>query len=142
MKRYTDERKVKIWFQTLDDEGNVIGTGVYHKEYSYYGTAHNMAHKLYGGKKNIKYDIGILNPFVDHFTDAVCDICGETYSQHVDAHFGLSRPDHCVSIHSSVIPPEDGRKRYYKYHHTCPKCIVRINNFVNSLREGNNHDIT
>lgn len=130
-----ENRKIKIWFQTKDDHGNVTGTGVYHKEYCNYGNARRVADKVYGDKKNITYDIGILNPYEDHFTDAVCDICGKTHSMPVDAHFGLMRPDHNMHIRSSSIPAEDSRKWFSKSYHTCPDCIVKIKNFIDSLKE-------
>lgn len=129
-----EERKFKIWYQTRDDEGNVTGTGVYHKEYCYYGTAQRIARQVYGGKKNITYEIGILNPYEKHFEDVVCDICGKTHSRSIDPHFGHMRPDHHVSIRSSIIPSGDGRRWYSRYYDTCPDCIVKIKNFVDSLK--------
>ena len=136
-------RKLRIWYQTLDEQGNVAGTGVYHKEYCYWGTAMNVARKLYGGKKNIRYDIAVLNPFEEHVTDVVCDICGKTYTTHV-TDGGHVRFDNGIHMHShDAIPPIEPRLgRYSQRYSTCPDCIVKIKNFVDSLKEAKDDEST
>lgn len=130
-----ENRKFKIWYRTYDEEGNVTGTGVCTREYCHYGTACNVAHKRFGDQKNIDYEVAVLNPFEEHFQDAVCDLCGKTHSRLINATFGRVFEDHYMYITSSAIAPEDGRKRFHKYHRTCPDCIVKIKNFIDSLKE-------
>ena len=135
--------KLKIWYQELDDEGKVVGAGVYPKEYCYWGTAMNVARKLYGDKENIRYEISVLNPFEEHFADVVCEICGKTYATHV-TNGGYVRFDNGVHMHSrDAIPPRENRhRRYSQGYSTCPDCIVKIKNFVDSLKEGKDDENT
>lgn len=139
-----EERKFKIWYQTYDENGNVTGTGVYHKEYVYWGTAHNVARKQFGDMKNsglnIRWVIARLNPFVEHFADVVCELCGKTYTIPVDDD-GHKRSKHGIHMYSrGAIPPKKEHHRIYTQgYETCSDCIVKIKNFVDSLmvrREG------
>ena len=131
-----ERKRVKIWYQTYDEQGNVTGTGVYHKDYLNYGTALNIARKQFGYVDNLRYAVGILNPFEEHSKETMCDICGKPHMILVDYASGQGFEENHFYMSSTAIDPEDGRKRFHKGYNTCPDCIVKIKNFVDSLREG------
>lgn len=128
-----EKRRVKIWYQTYDEKGNVTGTGVYHKDYLNYGTALNIARKRFGDVDNLRYAVGRLNPFEEHSKESVCDICGKPHVIPVDYASGHGFETNHMYISSATILPEDGRKRFYKGYNTCHDCIVKIKNFIDSI---------
>ena len=121
-----EHRKLKIWYREFDDNGNVIDSGTYHKEYEYYGNALRVAHKVYGTKKHVIYKVAMLDPFAEHFTEDTCDICGKTYNTHLTEN-GFVRHDHGIHMHSrGAIPPTEFHTRYSQGYCTCPDCIIKI----------------
>lgn len=130
----SEHNKFKIWYQQLDENGEVIGTGVYHKEYVVEGTARNMADRLYGGKRDIIYKIAVINPFIKNYTDAVCDICGCIYQMPVDPTYNLPKKENRVTIMSRhAIPTTNQRYWFSKHMSTCDDCIRKIKSFIDSI---------
>lgn len=131
-----EDRKIRIWYQTLDEDGKVIGTGVYHKAYVHMGTAANVAFKQFGGNPRIKYRIAPLNPFETNIDSMVCDICGKSFEVTMDSWGHKNCDTLSICSWSGSIPPDNGRKHFSRYCHTCSDCTVKIKNFVDSLKEG------
>ena len=124
----------RIWYQQLDDKGNVIGTGVYHKTYATHANASRVAGRLYGNKPNIRYDVAVLDPFIDHYQDATCDICGRVYKVSVDPYHALPVIENHLSILSRHAIPSKKPKRYFsKSIHACDDCILKVKSFVDSI---------
>lgn len=116
----------RIWFRQFDDNGEMIGEGVYNKSYKCYGHAWNAAKKQYGDMDNISYRIGKQNPWVEHCEKVPCGLCGETFDVLVTSE-GYGHTAH-VSLGSYKQDRPIGAD-------ICPDCHDSIAGFIQSLRK-------
>lgn len=124
-----NNERLRIWFIEYDDNGNEIGRGVYYKSYAYYGTAKNIAEKLYGDRKKFKYGIGILSPFEKHYKTVKCWVCGKEYQVEMTSH------GYCCNNHFHIHDArENPGRRGYICASCCGDCIDSIKNHIESLK--------
>jgi hypothetical protein len=56
----------RIWYHVLENDGTVIGAGVYYKSYKRRGMAEAVAKKHFGNPKRFSYVISQLNPWINN----------------------------------------------------------------------------
>lgn len=123
----------RIWFIEYDDDGNEIGRGVYHKSYKYHGTAINVAKKYYGDNKRFKWDVAPSDPFVAHFKESICDICGRTYQEPVSSFNGRGTGGHIWISHERIYgKPIIPSERF----DACEECIMKVSEYIKELVKG------
>lgn len=129
--------KFKIWYQTFDENGNLTGTGVYHKEYVNYGTAIHRANVIYADMPHVRYEVATLNPFEPHHTICTCDICKRPFETPINPTFGRKDRDGISIMSMSGAIPSNCRsgKTFHSYHYACPACITRVHGFIERMKE-------
>jgi DNA-directed RNA polymerase subunit RPC12/RpoP len=136
--------RYKIWFRTLDENGEVIGEGVYHKSYVHYGNAYNVATKLYGDKTKFRFYICHRNPWLEYEEPYQCMVCGSKFVAPVTA----DGDPLVASIYTSERmwvdnPPPVGntfRSRGRNFRHVCPDCFRRVFDLIESIQKEKNND--
>lgn len=118
--------KYKIYYRQFDENKNVIGEGVYHKEYVYPGNALREARQRYGDRSKFEFSIAPRNPFIEYFKDVTCSICGKTHTIEESVN-GL---DFDTSIYISTL--ECG-KRSRSLRNVCSDCYDKVVDFINTL---------
>lgn len=112
--------RYKIFYIEYDENGNEISRGVDDKTYSSRGWAWNRIEKKYGDKR-FHCHIAKRDPFVNYYNDAVCDICGCSYSRPED--------DLGCDIGATIAINRRYKKVFnerYIYYNVCPKCIDEV----------------
>jgi hypothetical protein len=124
-----NEMKWRIWFEQYDDSGNLIGSGVYHKGYVYWGTAMNMADKLYGDKPNFDYKVATRNPWVEYTCQVTCGVCGKEYTTEESCDGGYPLTNYIDMRDRSV-----GLRAGHHNYKPCPTCMALIKGFIENLK--------
>ena len=58
-----DANTWKIWFETFNEKGEMIGAGVMPTEYRTEGYAKRQAARCFANKPNVKYTVSQTNPW-------------------------------------------------------------------------------
>lgn len=129
------EGKYKIWYQTIDEDGNVTGTGVYHKDYIYLGTADRIARQIFGGVPGIRYRVSIRNPFQKYYSTVECKLCDREF----EAEQTASGFDIAASIFAYDYEPDERTEwratRHDVFRHVCPECFKRFTDLVDTIKK-------
>ena len=79
-----EDKKLRIYWRKLDENGNEIERGVDDREYVYLGNAQNRAYKLFGTyaehKGRIQWHAGYRDPWAKYYRDVQCNACGGVFS--------------------------------------------------------------
>lgn len=139
--------KVRVWWQKLDADGNVIEKGVDEKEYVSWGCAINRAEKLFGKSRywrpsitnetdigvepRIRWRISHRDPWVDYYEEKACDICGAVHMRkHTD--YGYDQGDFFWMSKSK----DDTENKYRGRSVICPDCAGKIIKCIKKLERG------
>lgn len=126
--------KWKIYYEQLDENGQVIGRGVYCKDYVNYGNAINVARKRYGDRTKFRYIVARRNPWKEYHATLRCRICKKDYDCAEDCNGSLLKNQR-VSITSwdtTVTPPKRTRDNII-FGDVCPECHGKVLAYVKSL---------
>lgn len=120
----------KIFYRQLDEKGNIIGEGVYHKEYKYWGAAFNVAKKRYGDSSKFDYEIATRYPWMDYSMEVYCGVCGRKHTV-IQATAGWNYTAR-ISISDHNTP---GARTYDSWENVCPDCLKKVVDYIVSFKE-------
>lgn len=134
------EGRYKIWYQTIDKDGNVTGTGVYHKDYMYLGTASRIARKQFGDVPGIRYRVSIRNPFQKYYRTVECKLCGREFKAEQTA----SGLDIAANIYASAYGSDERTElrtiRRDVFTYVCPECFKRFTDLIDTIKKEKRND--
>lgn len=120
------EMPYRIWFRQFNDDGEIIGEGVYNKSYKQYGTAKNVAKKQYRDMRNVTYIVAKRNPWITYHERIQCKICSKTFEVHVTCEgYG----------HTAHVHLQSYKREHPITDNICPDCHDSIAGFIQSLRK-------
>lgn len=137
-------RTYKIYFEQLDENGQVIGRGVYAKEYKLYGRAQRIAHERYGDKTKYRYEVAWRNPYQEYFSDVECCLCGKTVRRQENPWGGFVTGQRIrLSKWDSTLPLSQkyGQTLRLPYGDICDDCYDAIMKTVEERRKVNTNDL-
>lgn len=137
-------RTYKIYFEQLDENGNVIGRGVYCKEYKNYGNAQRIAKERFGDTTKFRYEINWRNPYKEYFSETVCCLCGTICRRQENSWGGYVTGQRIrLSKWDSTLPLSQkyGQTLHLPCGDLCDCCFDAIMKTVNDLRKGNDNDL-
>ena len=139
--------KVKVWWQKLDADGNVIEHGEDDREYVNWGSARNRGEKLFGKGRywspsvynetpvgvepKIRWRISHRDPWAEYFGEYECDICGAIHKRK-ETNYGYDQGDR---FHMYLMDKELNNK-YRDLHRICPTCADKLTKYINKLQKG------
>ena len=88
----------RIWYATLDENGNEVSRDVYPKKYKTLSRAWSIALKIFNDRSKYRIRIHKRNPWKVYERVVTCDACGGDYTiiEHPD---GLALDDCMLHIH-------------------------------------------
>lgn len=130
-----NERTYKIYFEQFDENGQIIGYGVYHKTYKRYGNACRVAHKRYGDETKFKYWVETRNPWTEYVSEVTCTICGAKYTvpESVGG-YRLAGQRIFLTQWTPLIKPR--YKGNFPLGDVCSDCFDAVIATINSLKKG------
>jgi hypothetical protein len=131
----------RIWYEQLDENGQPIGYGVYHKAYKLFGNACRVARDRYGDKTKYNYWIETRNPWTEYTCEVTCSICGAKYTV-PESVYGSPLAGQRIHL-AKWTPADNDRKGVYivtrnvtiPHGDVCSVCFDEIMKTINSLKK-------
>jgi hypothetical protein len=128
-----ENKKVRVWYIELDEDGNEIGRGVDDREYSYPNCAYRRAREVYGDRKRFKYIIAPRDPWIEYSRSMTCGLCGSGYSA-PESYAGWESSDRLWLYRYGENGYRDKNKSFSG--DICPECADKVAAFIKKLKKG------
>ena len=134
----------KIYYEQLDENGNVIGQGVRLNEYITYANACRAARIYYGDPDKFRYEIAWRCPYKEYVREDPCCICGAIVKR-PETHEGSIMKGKRIRISEfdRTLPLAEryGQRSGLPIGELCDDCYNAIMKTVNDLKKGNINDL-
>lgn len=129
-----EEKKLKIYWRKLDENGNEIERGSDNREYLTYGRALNRGYDLFGSNRKtggLEWQVCWRDPWEKYTCELTCNTCGTVYTadERTYSNGALYDTDTFLFRFQKI----DNRMRS---HRICPECANKIYEFISELGKG------
>ena len=133
MIKHPTDTTYKIYYEQLDENGEVVMRRVHGTEYFTYGQAERMAEQIYGDPKKFRYEIARYDLENKYVCTDTCIICGEEYTASED-HLGARREGYSVTL-TIWDNTENKKDRWVHTKYICPTCGEQLKKCIEENRK-------